>query len=274
MGMDQRIVIEPRSPWYQTGISSLWTHHEILGYLVSRDIRVRYRQTFIGIAWALLQPLLMTAVFTIVFSSSVSAERLNVPYPLFALGGLMLWLFISSSITRATWSLLTNRNLVTKIYVPRLLLVFSSVLAGVIEFALSFIMLAALMVYYSIPVTWHILLLPYFLILSMMLSLAIGMFLTAMNVRFRDVEFILPFLLQIWMFGSPIFYPLGILPERWQQISLFNPLAGLVDGFRSAVFGLPFDVERIVIASVISIVLFTGSLVFFGRVEGEFADII
>lgn len=269
-----RVVIEARSRWYETGLSSLWTDRELLGFLVSRDIRVRYKQTSLGVFWAVLQPLLMTVIFTAVFSANVPAERLSVPYPLFALSGLVLWFFISSSINRAAWSLVTNRNLVTKIYVPRLLIVFSSVLSGLIEFGISFLLLGGLMTVYAIPVTWQIFFVPYFLIMSIVLSLAIGIFFAGITVRFRDVEFILPFLLQLWMFSSPVFYPIGMLADRWQVIERVNPLAGLVDGFRSAMFGLPFDVEKIAISSITAVTLFILSLVLFGRLEKDFADII
>jgi lipopolysaccharide transport system permease protein len=270
----QIVKIKPGGSWLNLDLKDLWTYRELLYYLTLRDIKIRYKQTAIGVLWAILQPVLTTAIFTIIFSQFARFESLQVPYPLFALSGLLLWLFINTSISTASNSLVSNSNLVTKIYFPRLIVPIAATLSGLIDFVLGLVLLVGLMIYYDAGLNWQILLAPLFIVLTILLALGFGTLFAALNVRFRDVKFALPFALQIWMFISPVFYPTSILSEKWRAVFAFNPLTGILEGFRAALFGGVFDWFAVVVSIILIFVLICLSLFVFKRMEDDFADLI
>ena len=268
------VKIKPGGSWLSLDLKDLWIYRELLYFLTLRDVKVRYKQTAIGVLWAILQPVLTTAIFTVIFSQFARFESLQIPYPLFALSGLLLWLFVNTSITTASNSLVGNVNLVTKIYFPRLIVPIAATLSGLIDLALGFLILVGLMIYYGVPLSWQIVLAPVFIVLGILLAMSFGTLFAALNVRFRDVKFALPFALQIWMFVSPVFYPTSVLSEKWRVAFAFNPLTGIIEGFRAALFGNEFDWFTIAISVAMTFVLMLTSLFVFKRMEDDFADLI
>ena len=251
-----------------------WNYRELLYFLTWRDVKVRYKQTAIGVLWAILQPILTTAIFTVIFSRLASFEFLKIPYPLFALSGLLVWLYVNNSVTLASGSLISNTNLVTKIYFPRLIVPTAATFSGLIDLALGLTILAALMVYYGVNPTWQLTLAPLFVALAVLLTISFGTLFAALNVRFRDVKFALPFFLQIWMFLSPIFYPSESLPEKWRGVFVLNPLTGILQGFRAALFGGDFDWFAVGTAVILTGIVTLGAFFVFKRMEDDFADLI
>jgi lipopolysaccharide transport system permease protein len=270
----QTTYIKPSRSWVSFDLKDLWTYRELLYFLAWRDVKIRYKQTAIGVLWAILQPVLTTAIFTILFSNFARFETKDVPYPLFALSGLMIWLFVHTSITMASNSFVGNVNLVTKVYFPRLIVPIAATLAGLVDLIFSLAILIILMIYYGVELTWQIALAPVFLLLAITQTIAFGTLFSALNVRFRDVKFALPFILQIWMIVSPIFYPTSILSDKWLIVFAVNPLTGILDGFRSALFGTPFNWRIIGVSFVSIVVLLVISLLIFKRMEDDFADLI
>jgi lipopolysaccharide transport system permease protein len=266
--------IKPSDSLVNLDFKEIWLYRELLYFLTWRDVKVRYKQTAIGVLWAILQPVLTTAIFTIIFTQFARFDSLQVPYPLFALSGLLVWLFVNNSINTASGSLTGNTNLVTKVYFPRLIMPISATLAGLVDLALGFVILVVFMFYYGVGLTWQIVFAPFFVILAILLTLSFGTLFSAVNVRFRDVKFGLPFALQIWMFVSPIFYPLDILSEKWRIIFAFNPLTGILEGFRASLFGGKFDWLAIGVSFAVTIVLAFFSVFVFKRMEDNFADLI
>ena len=255
-------------------MKDLWSYRELLYFLAWRDVKVRYKQTAIGVVWAILQPVLTTAIFTVIFTQFARFDSAAVAYPLFALSGLLLWIFVSSSITASGNSLINNSNLVTKIYFPRLIVPISATLAGLVDLAIGFLIALGLMIYYGVAVTPRVLLAPLFVGLAALLAVSLGTLFAALNVRFRDVKHILPFALQIWMFVSPVFYPPSVLSDNWRFLLAFNPLTGTLEGFRAALFGAPFDWFSIGISVVATMVIAFVALTVFTGMEDDFADFI
>jgi homopolymeric O-antigen transport system permease protein len=270
---DNAIFIKP-SRWISFGFGDLWKYRELLYFLTWRDIKVRYKQTAIGITWAVLQPVLTTAVFTVIFSTVARFDTRDVPYPLFALSGLTIWLFIHTSITLASGSFVGNTNLVTKVYFPRIILPLAAVLAGLFDLLVSIAILVVLIIYYAISPTWQLLWAPMFLLFAFILAASFGTLFSALNVRFRDVKFALPFLLQVWMIASPIFYPTTLLSEKWRLVFAANPLTGIIEGLRSSLFGSPFDWQVIGVSCISLAVIVLISLFVFKWMEDDFADLI
>lgn len=268
------IKIEPSGSQFSLDLGDLWSYRELLFFLVWRDVKVRYRQTAIGVLWAILQPVLTTAIFTVIFSQFARFDSLSIPYPLFALSGLLLWLFVNSSINTASNSLVNNSNLVTKIFFPRLIVPVAATLSGLIDLALGFVLLAGLMFFYGVAFNWQIIFAPVFIVLAVTLALALGTLFAAVNVRFRDVKFALPFALQIWMFVSPVFYPASVLSDEWRVVFALNPLTGILEGFRAALFGTRFDWFAVGVSIFTTVVLMFLSLFVFKRMEDDFADLI
>jgi lipopolysaccharide transport system permease protein len=266
--------ITPGGSFLRLDLKDLWVYRELLYFLTWRDVKIRYKQTAIGILWAILQPVLTTAVFTILFSTVPRFNTENIPYPLFALSGLMIWLFVHTSVTMASGSFISNTNLVTKVYFPRLIVPIAAALAGLFDLLFSLAILVVLMAWYGTVPGWQIVLAPVFLLAATVVTVALGTLFSALNVRFRDVKFALPFLLQVWMIASPVFYPLGIIPEKWRLVFAINPLAGILDGFRSALFGTAFDWRIIGVSLASTVVLTLLSLFIFKRMEDDFADVI
>ena len=270
--------IKPSGGWLSLDLKDFWIYRELLYFLTWRDVKVRYKQTAIGVVWAILQPVLTTVIFTVIFSTLARFESQTVPYPLFALSGFLIWLFVFNAISFAAGSLVGNTNLVTKIYFPRLIVPISATLSGLFDLLFSFAVLAVLMIYYisqkSLALSWQIVFAPVFIVLAIILTVSLGTLFSALNVRFRDVKFALPFALQVWMFASPIFYPPEILSEKARFVLAFNPLTGILQGFRAALFGGNFDWFAIGVSAVMVIVLMLGSLFVFKRMEDDFADMI
>ena len=270
--------IKPRGSWLSLDLKDFWTYRELLYFLTWRDVKVRYKQTAIGVVWAILQPVLTTAIFTVLFSTIARFESQSVPYPLFALSGFLIWLFVFNSVSFSANSLVGNTNLVTKIYFPRLIVPVSATLSGLFDLLFSFAVLALMMIYYvskgALQPGWQIALVPVFVFLAILLSVSLGTLFSALNVRFRDVKFALPFALQVWMFASPIFYPPEILSEKARFILAFNPLTGILQGFRAALFGEKFDWLTIGIGTGMTVFLMLVSLFVFKRMEDDFADLI
>lgn len=266
--------IKPKKSWLSLDLREIWTYRELLYFLTWRDVKIRYKQTAIGVLWVILQPIITTAIFTVLFSNFARFETKDVPYPLFALSGLMIWLFVHTSITMASNSFVSNTNLVTKVYFPRLIVPFAATLAGITDLFFSLIILVVLMIYYGTAPTLQILLAPLFLILAIVQTVAFGTLFSALNVRFRDVKFALPFALQVWMIVSPIFYSSSMLSEKWRLIFAVNPLVGILEGFRAALFGTNFDWQVIGVSCASILILVLLSLFVFKRMEDDFADLI
>jgi lipopolysaccharide transport system permease protein len=266
--------IKPGSSRVAPELKDFWRHRELLYFLTWRDVKIRYKQTAIGIAWAVLQPVLTTAIFTIIFSRFAKFETGDTPYPLFALSGLMIWLFVQTSVTLASGSFINNTNLVTKVYFPRLIVPLAAVLACLFDLLFSFIIVVILMAYYGIRPGVQFILVPVFIILSLVMAAALGILFSALNVRFRDVKFALPFLMQVWMIASPIFYPLSLLSDKWRLLFAVNPLTGILEGIRSSLFGASFDWQVVGISCASLVVLVVVSLSIFKWMEDDFADLI
>jgi lipopolysaccharide transport system permease protein len=255
-------------------LKDLWAHRELLFFLTWRDIKVRYKQTAIGILWAVLQPALTTIVFTILFGIFARFDTAEIPYALFALSGLAIWLFVHTSISMASTSFVNNTNMVTKVYFPRLIVPVSATLASMLDLVFSFAMLLLLMLWFSTAVSLSVIFASIFLVMAVILAVAVGTLFSALNVRFRDVKFALPFLLQVWMIASPIFYPSTIVPDRWRWVFALNPLTGIIEGFRSSIFGSPFDITLIATSTASLAAIVIGSLFIFTTLEDDFADVI
>ncbi|HEY0429086.1 MAG TPA: ABC transporter permease [Pyrinomonadaceae bacterium] len=272
--MQEITKIKPSDAWLHLDLKDLWAYRELLYFLTWRDVKIRYKQTAIGVLWAVLQPVLTTAIFTVLFSNFAQFQTREIPYPLFALSGLMIWLFVHTSITMASGSFVSNTNLVTKVYFPRLIVPLAATFAALIDLLFSFAILVILMIWYGVNLSWQIALAPVFLVLAIVQTAAFGALFSALNVRFRDVKFALPFALQVWMLASPIFYPSNILSEKWRLIFAINPLTGILEGFRAALFGTRFDWTVIAISSASVLILLLFSLFVFKRMEDDFADLI
>ncbi len=268
------VVIQPTGNWKLVSLKDLWAYRELLFFLTWRDVKVRYKQTALGAAWAILQPLFMMIIFTIFFGRLAGVDSAGIPYPLFALAGLVPWTFFSNAITASGNSLVGSANLITKVYFPRLIVPAAAMLAGLVDFALAFLLFCVLMVYYGVPPTAHVLFLPVLVLLTALFALGVGTWFAALNVKYRDVRFALPFLIQIWLFVSSVILPSSALGPKWRWILMFNPMSGIIEGYRSALFGLPFDWTAIGIAAAITFVVLIYAIYSFARVERSFADII
>lgn len=264
------VKIEPPTSWPTLNLSELWSYRELLYFLVWRDVKVRYKQTVLGAAWALLQPLLLMLIFTFFFSH-LAGIKTNVPYPLFAYAGLLPWLFFANAVTNSGNSLIGNTNLITKVYFPRLLIPAAAVAACLVDLAIAFLLFVVLMIYYRADVGPEILLVPLPIILLTLLALGVGLLLSALNVKYRDIRYALPFLIQVLMFASPVIYP---VPTSWRWLLALNPLTGIIESFRTAFFGGPVDWLAIGLSSAITLVILLLATVSFRRMEQSFADLI
>lgn len=272
---DLRLVrIVPGGSPFALDLGEIWSYRELLYFLTWRDVKIRYKQTAIGVLWAILQPVVTTIIFTLLFGTWARFDTGEVPYPVFALSALVIWLFNHGSVTMASNSFVSQTNLVTKVYFPRLIVPIAATLAGLFDLIFSIAILIVMIVYYGTPVSSKILLAPLFIALAFVQSAAFGTMLSALNVRFRDVKFALPFVLQVWMIASPIFYPVNVVPQKWRLVFALNPLTGIIDGFRSSLFGLPFDWQLIGVSTASMVVYGLISLFIFKRMEDDFADII
>ncbi|MDQ1523302.1 MAG: lipopolysaccharide transport system permease protein [Pyrinomonadaceae bacterium] len=268
------ILIESEETGVQFAFADLWSYRELLYFLTWRDIKVRYKQTALGAAWAIIQPLATMLLFTLVFNRLAGLDTGRVPYPLFAYTGLLIWTFFSNAVINSTNSLINNTNLITKVYFPRAFIPAAAVAAGMVDLAIAGLILCGLVVYYGVAPTWGLALVPLFLLLAVLLALAVGMLISALTVKYRDLRHALPFLIQFWMFASPVIYPASRVPGGWRQLIALNPLTGIIEGFRAALFGGAFDRAAIVLAVFMTLVLLAASFYLFRRIEETFADII
>jgi lipopolysaccharide transport system permease protein len=268
------VTIEPRPSWASLNLRDLWGFRELLYFLTWRDVKVRYKQTVLGALWAILQPLLMMVIFSLLFGRLAGIQSEGVPYPLFAYSGLLPWIFFSTAITSSGNSLVGSAHLITKVYFPRLIIPSAAVCAAMVDLALSFAVLIPLMLYYGVRPGWQVIMLVPLVALLMLLALGVGMWFSALNVKYRDVRFALPFLTQIWMFLSPVIYPSSQLPQKFKLLITLNPATGIIEGFRSALFGLPFNWLAITVSAIITLFGLAFAAFWFRRMEREFADLV
>jgi lipopolysaccharide transport system permease protein len=269
------VAIRPARGWTGLNLRELWQYHELLFFLIWRDIKVRYKQTALGAAWAVLQPVFSMVVFSLFFGRLAKVPSDGVPYPIFAYCALLPWQLFAYALAESSNSVVANERLISKIYFPRLVIPLAGVLAGLVDFAIAFSVLIILMLHYGIVPTWTIATLPLFLLLTILTALAAGLWLSALNVQYRDVRYTLSFLTQIWLFLSPVAYPSSLVPERWRPLYGLNPMAGVVEGFRWALLGkTPAPGPMLAVSVVVVMLLLAGGLFYFRRMENTFADVI
>ena len=269
------VYLRPAAGWLSIDLKELWRYRELIFFLTWRDIKVRYKQAVLGIAWAILQPLLTMLIFTLIFGILLKTPSQGLPYPLFALSALLPWQLFASALQRSSISLVGNANLITKIYFPRLAIPLASVFAALVDFGVSFIVLLGVMAFYQFWPGWNFLWLPLIVLLALLTALAVGLWLSALNVQYRDVEHMVPFIIQVWMYASPIVYPIETIPEgTWRLLYGLNPMVGVIQGFRWALLGTtPPDFTMLISVGVVLILLISG-LFYFRRMEKTFADIV
>jgi lipopolysaccharide transport system permease protein len=270
------VKIRPSRTWMPLDLRDVWAHRELFAILVMRDVTVRYKQTILGIAWAVLQPLMMMAIYSVIFGRFGGIPSDGLPYPLFAFSALLLWTFFANGVLASGNSLINNAYLITKVYFPRILVPAVSVGMGLVDFGIASCVLAVLMAYYRIAPTWNLLMFPVLGLLTVVLTLGLGVWAAALNVRYRDVRQLLPFVIQVWMFLSPVIYPLSMVPARWRWLAVVNPLFGIIENVRVALFGLPrgFNWALLGSAAGISLALLVSGAFVFRRVESGMADVI
>jgi lipopolysaccharide transport system permease protein len=268
--------IRPDHGWARADLRELWDYRELLYILVWRDIKVRYKQTALGAAWAVLQPLAAMVVFTFFLGKLAHVPSDGIPYPVFAYSGLLLWQFFSRALTEASLSLVVNERVITKVYFPRLLVPGSVVLAGLVDFALAFLLLLGLMAAYGLGISWNVLLAPLFLLLAMAAALGVSFWLSALDVKYRDVRYTLPFLTQIWLFATPVAYPSSLVPEWLRPWYGLNPMVGVVEGFRWSLLGVatPPNVAMICVSTAVVGAVLVGGVLYFRAMEQTLADLI
>jgi len=270
-----RIRIEPTQGFASLRLSELWAYRELLYFLIWRDVKVRYKQTVLGVAWAVIQPVMTMIVFSVFFGKLAKLSSDGVPYPLFAFAALVPWTLFSNGLTQGTNSLVGSSNLIKKVYFPRLIIPAATVIAGVVDFLIAFGVLLILMILYGIAPTGNILWLPALLVLTVVTSLGITLWLSALNVQYRDVKYVIPFLTQIWMFATPIAYSSSLLSEPWRSVYGLNPMVGVVEGFRWALLGTNTSPGLMILASATaSILLLVSGAYYFRRMEKTFADVV
>ena len=270
----ETIRIQPSHGWVSLKLDEFWHYRELLFFLVWRDIKVRYKQTILGGAWAIIQPFMTMVVFSLFFGKLGKIPSDNIPYPIFCYAALVPWTFFTSGIAQSSESLIGNANLIKKVYFPRLTIPTAAVLSGVVDFTLAFVLLILMMAYFGIRPTARILWLPMYFMLALSTSLGIGLWLSALNLKYRDFRYVVPFITQLWLFVTPIAYPASMVPERWQLLYGLNPMAGVVRGFRWCLLNSPNESSSVVLASsMASFVVLVSGAIYFRRMEKSFADI-
>jgi len=268
------VVIRPLRGWTPINLREIWNYRELLYFLTWRDLKVRYKQTLLGFAWAILQPFMMMIVFSLFFGNLLKVPSEGIPYPLFNYTALLPWTLFSQGINQSSNSLVNNVSLIQKIYCPRLIMPISGILTPVVDFAIAFIILIGLMFFYGYIPTVRILMVIPLVLLVMLTAAGVGLWLSAINVRYRDVRYTMPFIIQLWFFASPVVYASSILPERFQIIYGLNPMAGIIEGFRWAVVGTDPPGSLMIVSVLITIVIFISGLYYFRRMEKTFADVV
>lgn len=269
------VILEPPRGWLSLRLRELWQYRELLYFLIWREIKVRYKQTILGAAWAILQPLLTMIVFSVIFGRLAKMPSDGIPYPIFSYAALLPWQLFSRALGDASGSLVSAQSMITRVYFPRLFLPMAGVLSGLLDFAISFVVLIGLMVYYKIWPTSAVVTLPLFILLVLITAMAVGMWLSALNVKYRDVKYVTPFLVQFWLYATPIAYSSQLIPEPYRFLLGLNPMAGVVNGFRWALLGQATPLDPLLIVSVLVVVLlFITGLIYFQRMEQTFADVV
>ena len=272
--------LRPARGWISINLSDLWAYRELVYFLTWRDIKVRYKQAFLGVLWAIIQPIMIMIVFTVIFGKLANLPPdQGIPkswYPIFSFAALLPWQLFQGALQRSSLSLVRNANLLTKVYFPRLIIPFAAVAAGLVDFAISFLVWMGMMLYYGVPITWNILWLPFLVILALLTALAVGLWLSALNVQYRDVQQMVPFLLQAWMYASPVAYSSDLIPatSKWRLIYGLNPMAGVIQGFRWALLGSSPPDQLMIVSIVMVLILLVSGLYYFRRMERTFADMV
>lgn len=274
------IYLRPARGWIPLNLSALWSYRELVYFLTWRDIKVRYKQALLGVAWAIIQPVVQMVIFTLIFGRLAGLKTdAGIPqawYPIFSFAALLPWQLFQGALQRSGISLVGNANLLTKIYFPRLIIPLSAVAAGLVDFGFSFLVLAGLMIYYQVPFTWNMLWLPALILLALLAALAVGLWLSALNVQYRDVQHMIPFLLQAWMYASPVVYSIDMIPASgpWRLLYGLNPMTGVIQGFRWALLGSNPPDQLMLVSVLMVLALLISGLFYFRRMERSFADMV
>lgn len=266
--------IVPTRGWISVNLRELWEYRELLYFLTWRDVKVRYKQTALGAAWAIIQPLLTMVVFSLFFGYLAKVPSDGVPYPIFSYVALVPWEYFSSSLSKSSNSLVGSSNLIRKVYFPRLAIPMASVLGGLVDFAIAFAVLIVMMVFFSIQPTWGVLMLPVYLLLAMITALGTGLWLAALNVAYRDIRYVVPLMTRLWLFITPVIYPSSLLEEPWRTLYGLNPMVGVIEGFRWALLGTERPGPMIAISAVVAVGLLVSGVHYFRRMEKTFADVV
>ena len=268
------IIIRPMNGWVPVDLKEIWEYRELLQTFVVRDIKVRYKQTALGAAWAVIQPLLMMVVFTLFFGRLAKIPSEGIPYPIFSYAALLPWTLFAEGLSRSTGSMISNAGIMTKVYFPRLILPISGVISPLVDFAIAFVILLGMMLYFGFFPTVNIIWLPVFILLALATSLGVGLWLSALNVQYRDFQYTVPFLIQLWLFASPVVYPSTLLPEPYRMIYGLNPMAGVIEGFRWALLGTSPPSSLVAVSVVAVIAILISGAFYFRRMEKTFADVV
>jgi len=268
------LIIKPPKQWVPVDLNELWAYRELLATFISRDIKIRYKQTVLGFLWAIIQPLFMMVIFTIIFGGFAQIPSEGIPYPLFSFAALLPWMLFSEGLTRSTMSMVANANIMTKVYFPRLIMPISGILSPLVDFAVSMSILVLMMAYYGYVPTFNVIFLPLFILLALATSLSTGLWLSALNVKYRDFQYTVPFIIQLWMYASPVVYPASMIPESIRTFYYLNPMAGVIEGFRWALLGTEIPGAMIFVSVGAVAALLVSGMFFFRRMEQYYADIV
>jgi lipopolysaccharide transport system permease protein len=270
-----KMIIDSKDNWKIFNFKELWRYRELFYFLVWRDIKVRYKQTVLGAAWAILQPILSMIIFSVIFGRFAKLPSEGIPYPVFTFAALLPWQLFSYALTNSSNSLVNEKNLITKVYFPRIIIPFSSVVAGLLDFMIASVIFLVMMIFYQIPFTWRLLLVPVFIGIAVMTALSVGLWLTTLNVKYRDIRYVIPFLSQFWLYATPIAYSSSLIPDQWMWLYSLNPMVGVVDGFRWMLLGTAADFPPFFYLSIIIVILLLISgFIYFKKTEDTFADVI
>lgn len=267
-------IITPPKKWVPVDLKELWAYRELLYIFTWRDVKLRYKQTALGATWAIIQPLFAMVIFTVIFGGFAKIPSEGVPYPLFSLAALLPWTLFAEGLSRSTLSMVQNQNILTKVYFPRLIMPLSGILSPLVDFCVSFSILILMMAYYGFAPTINVIFLPLFILFAVLASLSVGIWLSALNVMYRDFQYTVPFLVQIWLYASPVVYPSSLLPEKWQVLYGLNPMAGVIEGFRWALLGTNPPGAMMWISLLVVLLLLGTGVFYFRRVEQYYADIV
>ena len=274
-GKEEVLILKPTRGWGRLNLGEIWKYRELTYFLTWRDLKVRYKQTVLGASWAVLQPFLTMVVFSVFFGSLLNVPSEGVPYPIFSYTALLPWGVFAKALNDAGRSLVANRSMITKIYFPRMVIPLASEISGLVDFAIAFVVLLVMMWYFKIPPTTNIWTLPFFLLLAMVTALGVGLWLSALNVLYRDIGYIIPFLTQLWFYLTPIVYPASQVPEQWQTLYALNPMVGVVEGFRWALLGTTTTPGPMVaVSSAVALLMLVSGMFYFRRMERTFADTV